>query len=133
MVVSFNESDWTSGWNHLLVGATLYLLPSYENTLGNTNLISFNLSLLNYLDPDDSIALNPNEIPMVTFRQRITKVGFQIQNPHWLKALATNQQIETGSRNLDRLITFAENRDLHCSVTSIHIQRSNVCTRIVHV
>ena len=34
MVVSFNESDWTSGWNHLLVGATLYLLPSYENTLG---------------------------------------------------------------------------------------------------
>ena len=38
MVVSFNESDWTSGWNHLLVGATLYLLPSYENTLGNTYL-----------------------------------------------------------------------------------------------
>ena len=36
MVVSFNESDWTSGWNHLLVGATLYLLPSYENTLGKT-------------------------------------------------------------------------------------------------
>ena len=25
------------------------------------------------LDPDDSIALNPNEIPIVTFRQRISK------------------------------------------------------------
>ena len=34
MIISFNESDWTSGWNHLLVGATMYLLPSYENTLG---------------------------------------------------------------------------------------------------
>ena len=34
IVISFNETDWTSGWNHNLVGASIYLLPSYENTLG---------------------------------------------------------------------------------------------------
>jgi len=60
LVISFNETDWTSGWNHLLKGATLFLTPEYELTL----------------DPDDSIALNPNEIPLVTFRKRITsKLG----------------------------------------------------------
>ena len=43
-----------------ILGATLFLTPEYELTL----------------DPDDSIALNPNEIPLVTFRKRITsKLG----------------------------------------------------------
>ena len=54
-------------------GATLFLTPEYELTL----------------DPDDSIALNPNEIPLVTFRKRITsklgkpygscRIGFSIE------------------------------------------------------
>ena len=34
LVISFNESDWTSGWNHLLKGATLFLTPDYESSLG---------------------------------------------------------------------------------------------------
>ena len=77
LILSFNESDWTSGWNHLLKGqfhcskfrfisnqnfsgATLFMTPDYEETL----------------DPDDSITLNPNEIPLVTFRKRIShKLG----------------------------------------------------------
>lgn len=92
LILSFNESDWTSGWNHLLkgwaptvggirilvcseptfvwrcltysdkrfLGATLFMTPEYEETL----------------DPDDSITLNPNEIPLVTFRKRIShKLG----------------------------------------------------------
>ena len=33
----------------------MYITPSYETSL----------------DPDDAIALNPNEIPLVTFRKRI--------------------------------------------------------------
>ena len=63
LIVSFNESDWTSGWTHLLKGATLFLTPEYETTL----------------DPDDSIALNPNEIPLVTFRKRIRFKTKQIE------------------------------------------------------
>ena len=35
--------------------------------------------LIGFVDPDNSIALNPNEIPMVTFRQRITKAGLHVE------------------------------------------------------
>ena len=58
---------------NIYLGATLFLTPEYESTL----------------DPDDSIALNPNEIPLVTFRKRITsklgkpygscRIGFSIE------------------------------------------------------
>ena len=37
---------------NMSVGATMYITPNYETSL----------------DPDDAIALNPNEIPLVTFR-----------------------------------------------------------------
>ena len=30
MIISYNDSDWTTGWNHLLKGATMFLTPSYE-------------------------------------------------------------------------------------------------------
>ena len=33
VVISYNESDWTSGWNHFVKGATLFLTPKYESTL----------------------------------------------------------------------------------------------------
>ena len=164
MVISFNESDWTSGWNHLLVGATLYLLPSYENTLGKSHFYrkmtcwKFYVEIVS-LDPDDSIALNPNEIPMVTFRQRITKAGFQSElhvSPFSLIAHCRAIYIKRKPtrRNLEHRITLAENRNLlylgqfwiridkffrnicakkvqFAKVTSTLTQKSNVCTRIV--
>ena len=69
------------------------------------------------VDPDDSIALNPNEIPMVTFRQRITKAGFQ-DEPHknFFSLIApsrgTNIKMKSTQRNLEHRITLAENRNL---------------------
>ena len=66
------QCHMTSTFN-IYLGATLFLTPEYELTL----------------DPDDSIALNPNEIPLVTFRKRITsklgkpygscRIGFSIE------------------------------------------------------
>ena len=101
LVISFNETDWTSGWHHLLkgrsrdsfpqiniLGATLFLTPEYELTI----------------DPDDSIALNPNEIPLVTFRKRITsklgkpygscRIGFSIESEKSLKRTVSTSSLK---------------------------------------
>ena len=53
-------------------------IPSDCKKPGISDLIGF--YTIKFIDPDDSIALNPNEIPMVTFRQRITKAGFRLDH-----------------------------------------------------
>ena len=73
MIISYNDSDWTTGWNHLLKGATMFLTPSYEQEWGYLNNLLLAKTIwtpFKTLDPDDSIALNPNEIPVITFRKR---------------------------------------------------------------
>ena len=40
MIISYNDSDWTTGWNHLLKGATMFLTPSYEQEWGAPILLS---------------------------------------------------------------------------------------------
>ena len=53
LVISFNESDWTSGWNHLLKGATLFLTPEYEHTLGKckNQLCLYNTTRFVFVEP----------------------------------------------------------------------------------
>ena len=53
LVIMYNESDWTAGWNHFMKGATVFFKPHYETTE----------------DPDDSIVLNPGGLPLVRFRK----------------------------------------------------------------
>lgn len=55
LVIVYNESDWTAGWNHFMKGATVFFKPHYEVTE----------------DPDESIVLNPGGLPLIRFRKRI--------------------------------------------------------------
>ena len=34
IVASYNQTDWTSGWNHFIQGCTIFINPEFEVTLG---------------------------------------------------------------------------------------------------
>ena len=33
IVASYNQTDWTSGWNHFIQGCTIFINPEFELTL----------------------------------------------------------------------------------------------------
>ena len=33
IVASYNQTDWTSGWNHFIQGCTIFINPEFEVTL----------------------------------------------------------------------------------------------------
>ena len=42
----YNITDWTAGWTHYIEGCTIFVSPTFEETL----------------DPDDSIILTPGKV-----------------------------------------------------------------------
>ena len=98
MIISFNESDWTSGWNHLLVGATMYLLPSYENTLGRLQngratlkRIKIRMTLLRWIQTKYRLLLfvkefqrNSDDRTMNVENRRRPDSGIEFQHGWWI-------------------------------------------------
>ena len=48
IVASYNQTDWTSGWNHFIQGCTIFINPEFELTLVSGSFIQNDLKWPNY-------------------------------------------------------------------------------------
>ena len=85
IVASYNQTDWTSGWNHFIQGCTIFINPEFELTLVSGSSIQNELKWpispvrqfwTSWLDPDDSVILSPGTLPILSVRQKkLKKLG----------------------------------------------------------